>query len=105
MRMSSALEAPRASLARAIPRRPRVGLLLGFALAVVFAALVTPMITAERWLGAHVQAGKPSPITVRVAPLATGTIKVGAGGYLIARGETPTDDDIAKIAAIDDAAP
>ncbi len=86
-----ALLGPRADLARAIPRRPRVSWWLGIALAAGFAVLVTPLITAERWLGVgEVVSGKAAAYTIRVAPFAghdTATGHTGGGGVLIAKGE------------------
>lgn len=94
-----ALKGPRADLARAIPRRPRVSWWLGIALAACFAVLVTPMITAERWLSAigvgEIVRGEPAPLTIRVAPFAgheTATGHTGGGGVLIAKGETANRD-------------
>jgi putative nucleotidyltransferase with HDIG domain len=94
-----ALNGPRADLARAIPRRPRVAWWLGIALAAGFAIVVMPMITAERWLSAigagDVAAGQPAPFTIRVAPFAghdTATGHTGGGGVLIAKGETADRD-------------
>ena len=65
-------EDPRSALAKAIPRRPRVSWWLALALALGFAAVVTPAITAERWLlglgVGTVSAGQPARYTVR-API------------------------------------
>jgi hypothetical protein len=91
-----ALQGPRADLARAIPRRPRVSWWLGIALAAAFAVLVMPAITADRWLGAaKIEAGKPAPFTVRVPPFAgyeTALGHTGGGGVLIAKGEVASRD-------------
>jgi len=97
--IGDALDGPRADLARAIPRRPRVSWWLGIVLAAIFAVLVTPAITAERWLGAmgvgKIVKGKPAAITVRVPPFAgynTAEGHTGGGGVLIARGEEAKRD-------------
>jgi cyclic-di-AMP phosphodiesterase PgpH len=101
-------DSPRAGLAKIIPRRPRVAWWLALVLALLFAALVTPAITAERWaapLLGRIVAGEPAPITVRVAPFAgfAGarrgvSIDLHDGGFVVARGEIP---DAAAIAQID----
>jgi len=94
---------PRAALAKAIPPRRRAGAWLGLALAIVFALGLLPVITAERWLGAHPTAGEPSPITVRV-PLLAGfdtQVRHVGGGVVIGRGELATP---AKVAEVDDLA-
>ncbi len=99
--------APRAALAKAIPQRPRAHAWLGLALAIAFAVLVLPVITAERWVGAHATAGEPAPITVRVPLLAgfeTAVRHVG-GGIVIARGEPLTPARIAEIDDLADAMP
>ncbi|HEY5947166.1 MAG TPA: HDIG domain-containing metalloprotein, partial [Kofleriaceae bacterium] len=96
---SDPLLGPRADLARAIPRRARVTWVLGIALAAIFAVLVTPTITAERWLGAmgvgKIVRGEPAPVTVRVPPFAgyeTASGHTGGGGVLIAKGEIADRD-------------
>ncbi|MGE5187101.1 MAG: HDIG domain-containing metalloprotein [Acidobacteriota bacterium] len=105
-----ALQGPRADLARAIPRRPHVRLWIGLLLAVAFALVVVPTITAERLLGAgRVAAGEHAKITVRVPPFAgyqtaEGHIG-GGGGVLIARGDLATRDDAARVEAVRDAMP
>ena len=40
----------RPGLVKVIPRRPAVTFVVGLIFAIVFAVLVTPSITAERWL-------------------------------------------------------
>ncbi|HEY5923125.1 MAG TPA: HDIG domain-containing metalloprotein [Kofleriaceae bacterium] len=94
-----ALEGPRADLARVIPRRPRVTWILGIALAAIFAVLVMPAITAERWLDSmgvgKIVRGEPAPLTVRVPPFAgydTAMGHTGGGGVLIAKGEIADRD-------------
>jgi putative nucleotidyltransferase with HDIG domain len=101
--------AARDALARAIPRRPRVSWWLGIVLALGFAAVVTPAITAERWLfgfqrGAVVER-QPARFTVR-APMLAGydNLRVG-GGVVVARGEVATRDEAAIADAIADALP
>jgi putative nucleotidyltransferase with HDIG domain len=96
---TDALEGPRADLARAIPRRPRVSWWLGISLATIFAILVVPAISADRWLGAmdvgKIVRGQPAPLTVRVPPFAgydTATGHTGGGGVLIAKGEIANRD-------------
>ncbi len=81
--------AQQGALAREIPRRTSVSWWLGLALAVVFAVLVVPSITADRWLDPHVVAGDPAGLTVRVPPLSSATDGKPAG-IVIARGELAT---------------
>jgi putative nucleotidyltransferase with HDIG domain len=93
---------PRADLARAIPRRPRVSWWLGIVLAAAFAVVVMPSVMAGRWLGAlpRIERGVPAPYTVRVPPFAgydTAVGHTGGGGVLVARGEVP-DRDTAEAA-------
>jgi putative nucleotidyltransferase with HDIG domain len=101
-----ALAGPRADLARAIPRRPRVTWLLGIALAAAFAVLVTPAINAGRWLeaagAADIVRGEPAPITVRVPPFAgyTTATRHISGGVLVARGETADPDAVREVAEL-----
>jgi hypothetical protein len=81
---------------------------VGLLLALGFAIVVTPPITAERWLpglglGA-VTAGEPARVTVRVPPFAgvqTRSGKLSGGGLVIARGEvaTPAQEAAAKLVA------
>jgi putative nucleotidyltransferase with HDIG domain len=86
---AGAPEKPRAELAKAIPRRPRVSWWLGLVLALVFAVVVTPEITAERifvGLGAgHVHEGYEARMTVRVPPFAGYETPNGRIGGLPAR--------------------
>jgi hypothetical protein len=103
------LDDRRAALARVIPRRPGVSWWLGVILAVGFAALATPTITAERWLlrfhSGSVAEKLPAPFTVR-APMLAGyeQLRVG-GGVVVARGEPVTRDQAAIADAIADAMP
>ncbi len=93
----------RAALARQIKRRATVSWWLGVVLAIGFAAIVTPAITAERWLlGFHAgTATEPgtvaehhvAPFTVRAPMLAGGEhLRIG-GGVVVARGETANRDE------------
>ncbi|MDQ3299478.1 MAG: HDIG domain-containing protein [Myxococcota bacterium] len=84
---------PRAELAKVIPRRPRVAPWLGLVFAVAFALLITPAVTADRWMASfgagEIVYGKPAGMTVRVAPFAgqnTREAHIGGGGIVIARG-------------------
>ncbi len=101
------LTGPRADLARAIPRRPRVKWWGVIALGVAFAVLVVPTITVDRWFGVHIEHGKRAPITVRVPPFAGYQTQHGHidGGVLIARGETATRDDELNAADVAEAMP
>jgi len=97
---------------RSIPRRPRVTWWLGLVFAAVFAAIVTPASTADRWLASlgagTIVPGEPAPITVRVPPLAglaTPDGRLGDGGVVIARGETATAEDARVAAAVEAALP
>nr|MDQ3370314.1 HDIG domain-containing protein [Myxococcota bacterium] len=90
---------PRAQLAQTIPRRPRVSWWLGVMFAVGFAVLMTPAVTAERWLATlgvgEIAQGTRADITIRVAPFAgqhTPDAHVGGGGIIIARGEIADRD-------------
>src|SRR5436305_937880 len=69
-----ALNGPRADLARAIPRRPRVVWWMGLLFAFVFAVLLTPAINADRMFvafgGGRVADGQAAKVTVRVPPFA-----------------------------------
>lgn len=101
--------APRAALAKAIPRRKRVTWWMGLAMAVAFALVMLPAITAEHWIApVPVRAGEPAAITVRV-PLFAGTQTrsghIAGGGVSIARGELATKQDEADAADIADAQP
>jgi putative nucleotidyltransferase with HDIG domain len=99
----------REALAHAIPRRAAVSWWLAIVLALGFAAVVTPAITAERWLlrfqpGA-VAEKQPAPFTVR-APMLAGydQLRVG-GGVVVARGEIATRDEATIASAIAAAMP
>jgi putative nucleotidyltransferase with HDIG domain len=97
---------PRADLARAIPRRPRVSWWLGIVLAAAFAVIVMPSVMAGRWVGAigKIERGVPAPYTVRVPPFAgydTAVGHTGGGGVLIARGEVPDRDTVEAARQID----
>jgi putative nucleotidyltransferase with HDIG domain len=101
---------PRAG--KVIPRRPRVTWVLGLVFAFGFAVLVTPAITAERWLSsfgvATVQKDHPAALTVRVpafSGLELAERHLGGGGVVIARGEIATVDDAATVEAIAAATP
>jgi putative nucleotidyltransferase with HDIG domain len=108
-----ALRGPRAELARAIPRRPRVAWWMTLVFALGFAVLVTPTISAERIfvaLGAgHVAPGQHARMTVRVPPFAgydtaDGHIG-GGGGVLIARGDVASAEDARRVLLLDEAMP
>ncbi len=93
----------RADLAKVIPRRPAVSWWLGIVLALGFAALVTPAITAEHWMlrsgpGTIVE-HREAPFTVRAPMTGTGELGVG-GGVVVARGEIATRDEAALADAI-----
>jgi len=81
-----------------IPRRLRVTWWIGILLAFGFAIIVTPALTAERWLpafgAAPVRAGEPVSITVRVPPFAGVQAygrQVAGGGVIVARGDVATE--------------
>ena len=104
---------PRSELAKVIPRRPRVSWWLGLLLALGFALLVTPAITADRWLGAlgagEVVAKHTASLTIRV-PTFSGfdtddKRHIGNGGILIARGHEATADDESNARAIQRSSP
>src|SRR5215510_12873153 len=105
---SSDPDEPRAELATAIPRRPRVSWWLGIVLALGFAALVTPAITAERWLlrdgAGTVTEHRPAPFTVRAPMTGYSDLRVG-GGVVVARGEIATREEAALADAIAAATP
>ncbi|MFT3699720.1 MAG: HDIG domain-containing protein [Kofleriaceae bacterium] len=92
------------------PRRPKVTWGLTIALAIGFALVVLPIVTADRWVGAiagRVVAGEPAPLTVRVPPFAgldtpDGRI-AGGGGVVIARGDIATRDNVLMVAGIHEA--
>ncbi|HEU4734221.1 MAG TPA: HDIG domain-containing protein, partial [Kofleriaceae bacterium] len=93
------LDQRRATLAKVIPRRPSVAWWLAIVLAVGFAALATPTITAERWLlqfgPGSVAARQPAPFTVR-APMLAGYEQLRVrGGVVVARGEIVAPDQAA----------
>jgi len=105
----------RTALARVIKRRATVSWWLGVVLAVGFAVVVTPAITAEHWLlGFHAgTATEPgtvtehhaAPFTVRAPMLVgEGNLRVG-GGVVVARGETATRDEATIAGAIAGAVP
>ncbi|MEO8699188.1 MAG: HDIG domain-containing metalloprotein, partial [Kofleriaceae bacterium] len=105
-------DTPRTGLAKLIPRRPRVTWVVGIVFAFVFATLVTPVITAERWLGSldvtEVVKDQPAPVTVRVpafAGLETVDNHLSGGGVVLARGEIASQDDAALAEAIAAATP
>jgi hypothetical protein len=110
---SDPMTGPRADLAKAIPRRPRVRWWTGLVIAFGFALLIVPSITADRWLSSaglgEVTYGKPAPVTVRVPPFAGYTTKTthvgGGGGVVIARGDIATRDDVTNAADVREAMP
>ena len=95
---------PRAQLAQAIARRPHVVWWTSLLIALGFATVVLPALTADRWLGlgSRVVAGERAPLTVRVPPFTgietpdAGRIG-GGGGVVIARGDVATRDDEFKV--------
>ena len=93
----------RAGLAKVIPRRPAVSWWLGIVLALGFAALVTPAITAEHWMLRFgpwsIVEHREAPFTVRAPMTGAGELRVG-GGVVIARGEIATRDEAALADAI-----
>ena len=105
--------APRGELAKVIPRRPQVSWWLGMLLALAFALLVTPTITADRWFGAlgagAVRDKHVASLTVRVPALAgfetADHVHIGHGGILIARGQEANADDERNAAALQAASP
>ncbi|MBA3458497.1 MAG: HDIG domain-containing protein [Deltaproteobacteria bacterium] len=111
--LRAATDGPRSELAKIIPRRPRVSWWLGVVFALGFAFVVTPTLTADRWLaalGAGVVKDKQiAPLTVRVPALSGFTTAdgghIGNGGVLIARGEQATADDEHNAQLIAAAAP
>ena len=103
---------PRGELAKAIPRRPRVSWWLGIVFAFAFAVLVTPALTADRWLaslGASAVNDKHvASVTVRVPAFAgfdTEDRHIGNGGILIARGQVATAEDERNAKALADTSP
>ncbi|MEO6775799.1 MAG: HDIG domain-containing metalloprotein [Kofleriaceae bacterium] len=99
----------RAQLARVIARRPFVVGWSSLVIALGFAAVVLPVLTADRWIDAlgeaRVVAGARAPVTVRVPPFTgietpdAGRIG-GGGGVVIARGEVATRDDAFRVAEL-----
>ena len=97
-----------------IARRPQVGWAASATIAIGFAIVILPILTADRWIaalgGAHVVAGEVAPLTVRVPPFAgietpdAGRIG-GGGGVVIARGDLATRDDEFKVAELTAIAP
>jgi cyclic-di-AMP phosphodiesterase PgpH len=79
-----------------IARRPRVSWSVSLIIAIVFGAVVMPILTVDRWIGGfgRVTAGEVAPVTVRVPPFANN------GGIVIARGEVANRDDAAKVAEL-----
>ena len=107
-------EGPRGELAKAIPRRPRVSWWLGIVFAFAFAVLVTPSLTADRWLGSlgagAVKDKHVASLTVRVPPIAgfdtqDHQLHLGDGGILIARGHQANAEDERNAKALADASP
>lgn len=102
---------PRAELAKQIARRPRVSWWAGLLMALGFALVVTPAITAERWLSARapVTAGQAAKLTVRVPPFAgvqaPGGPAVRGGGVIVARGEVATPEQAAAARLVEAARP
>src|SRR4051812_35319365 len=90
----------------AIPRRPAVSWWLGVVLAVSFAAIVTPALTAERWLfgfrAGTIPEHAPAPFTVRAPNLAGLQLH---GGVVIARGELASREQAQLADAIAEATP
>jgi len=105
--VSEAESTPRAQLAQAIARRPHVVWWSSLLIALGFATVLLPAVTADRWLGVtnHVVAGEKAPLTVRVPPFTgietpdAGRIG-GGGGVVIARGDVATRDEEYKVAEI-----
>ena len=99
---------PRAALAKVIPRRAGVSWWLGIVLAVGFAAVVTPAITADHWLlrlgPGTIAEHREAPFTVRAPMSGYGSLRVG-GGVVIARGEVAGRDEAAIADALAAAAP
>jgi putative nucleotidyltransferase with HDIG domain len=102
--MSDDLDAgSRAGLAKVIPRRPAVSWWLGIVLALGFATLVTPVITAEHWMLRFgpwsIVEHREAPFTVRAPMTGAGELRVG-GGVVVARGEIATRDEATLADAI-----
>ncbi len=101
---------PRAELARAIPRRPRVSWWLTLVLAVVFGLVAMPIAMFGNDAASTVTAGEAPTFTVRVPPFAGYPTRVGriggdGGGVLIAYRELASRDDAADAHALADALP
>ena len=111
--LRAATDGPRSELAKVIPRRARVSWWLGVVFALGFAVVVTPTLTADRWLAAlgagAVKDKQVASLTVRVPAFAGITTADGShferGGVLIARGERATADDEFNAARIQAAVP
>ena len=98
----------KAELAHVIARRPHVVWWASLIMAVCFALVTLPVITADRWIvalaGARISKGEPAPITVRVPPFFGGDAEVGEVGHhewqpssvLIARGDVARGDDVTR---------
>jgi putative nucleotidyltransferase with HDIG domain len=99
---------PRTALAKVIPRRAGVSWWLGIVLAIGFAAIVTPAITADHWLlrlgPGTIAEHREAPFTVRAPMSGYGSLQVG-GGVVIARGEVAGRDEAAIADALAAAAP
>lgn len=108
MSAPAASGAPRAALAHVIARRPHVVWWASLIMAVGFALVTLPVLTADRWIaalgGARISKGEPAPITVRVPPFFGGDTEVGEiaphewqpSSVLIARGDVARGDDVAR---------
>ncbi len=85
---------------------------IGLIFAIAFAVLVTPSVTAERWLTAigvgSVKRDQPAPLTVRIPAFSgfeSGERDLRGGGVVIARGEVASADDAATVETIVAATP
>jgi len=92
-----------------IRHRPTVSTELAVVVALVFAALATPIVMADSWLpsvaGLEMVEGEPSPITVRIPQFSghqdtTTPIGLDAGSVVVARGDKVTAADIALAESI-----
>ena len=87
-----------------ITRRPHVVGWTSLILAVGFALVALPVLTADRWIGARITQGARATITVRVPPFFTGEPEVGERGshewqpssVLIARGDVARSEDVVR---------
>ena len=99
----------RLRLADVISRRPRATVLVGLALALAFALVVTPIVLAERWLvDGRVVAGEKAPVTVRVRAFDgydDGSLAARGGSVVIARGQVATEEQAAIAAAAERTGP